>query len=739
MVKATSGGRSAPRRGRQKYAEGEAEHLATPSVGDFFSGRFLCRFCAVAAGLTWAALLVLTGQQFLSQDEAGHPLASGSSKEVNDRIRALEAENENLRQANVVKDQELERKSRLLAVVEQKISDKHPSWSAEQFEDLAGASGVQTTTVPPNLRGAGVKFDSLMPLGKCDFVDDLDYQLSGSGREDMVKQRTTADDCCEVCTKKNLERKGSCMVAIFSSPQDSPPSACWIKGFGQPVLSLSTAVTAVIKPGVKACWPPGHGEIPKVAGPSQGDLEHNSRLNSLQSAMTPSVDRQTIRANAVRDAIKHAWSGYKRLAWGQDEVMPIAGRGRNKGFNHAVTMVDALDTLWIAGLKTEFNEAKDWIVNNLPNKVGGLSGQISVFETTIRTLGGLLSAYDLSGEKPLLDVAVKLGRRILNVVNDKGITPYTFGGGRGGMGCNSLAESGTIQLEMRYLSHVTGDPSFEQKVMKFYETLRGGHASFDGLYPNCYAAGKGKITFGADGDSFYEYLVKVFVQGGRREEEHFLWDMYDQAVDGMEKHMTTVGSDGLTYLGIYNYDGKGGGSLLQEMEHLTCFVPGWLALGAQTPQGEAKRSQRMKLAESIATTCYKMYESQPTGIGPERVKGMMMDLSKTNTKEYILRPEAVEGWWYMFEFTKEDKYREWGWKTFLAIEQWLWVPNGYASLKDVSRRSKMYIDRMESFFLAETLKYLLLLQDPDHTIKLDRYVFNTEAHPLSMLEFAPKP
>jgi len=128
-----------------------------------------------------------------------------------------------------------------------------------------------------------------------------------------------------------------------------------------------------------------------------------------------------------------------------------------------------------------------------------------------------------------------------------------------------------------------------------------------------------------------------------------------------------------------------------------------------------------------------MYERQPTGIGPERVKGMKIDLSATDTKEYILRPEAVEGWWYMYELTGEDMYRDWGWKTFLAFERHLKVPHGYASLRNVRASRPERMDRMESFFLAETLKYLYLLQDPARPVRpLEKHVLNTEAHPFSI-------
>merc|ERR1712232_1288377 len=103
----------------------------------------------------------------------------------------------------------------------------------------------------------------------------------------------------------------------------------------------------------------------------------------------------------------------------------------------------------------------------------------------------------------------------------------------------------------------------------------------------------------------------------------------------------------------------------------------------------------MSLAANIAETCWKMYEQQPTGIAPERVKGMNMDLRTTDTREYILRPEAAESWFYMLQLTGDERYREWGWKTFEAIEKWLKVAHGYASLKDVRSTNKNYMDRME--------------------------------------------
>lgn len=74
------------------------------------------------------------------------------------------------------------------------------------------------------------------------------------------------------------------------------------------------------------------------------------------------------------------------------------------------------------------------------------------------------------------------------------------------------------------------------------------------------------------------------------------------------------------------------------------------------------------------------------------------------------------------------------WEIFENIDKHCRAGVAYGALKDVSRPSAGVDDRMESFYLAETLKYLYLVQDPDNNIDLMKYVFNTEAHPLSLLE-----
>ncbi|CAE8620040.1 unnamed protein product, partial [Polarella glacialis] len=601
---ARTNGVSGSRKVRQKGAVGGDED-STDNGG---WRRSLCWVCAAASALTWIALLFLTGHHFLERAEAEAPapvsqgLGTNRAPEaashhiLKQKADLLESVVAGLRKELDDRDVKVVHLEGQLAAIRQPPPDtrRAPAMGGERPPQDA-APKVQQPPVAAFLRGGPPPLPGLGGRSPCDFRENVDYLTSGA--EDLVQAQVTPEQCCQLCITKNELAPGSCTVSVLSSETDSPPRACWIKG------GSSSDLRAVHKPGVRACWPPGHGLIP-VNPPDPVKLvsEQEKRLQMLSASPGMgfvSVDLLRQRAVAIRGAIRHAWDGYRRLAWGMDELQPIAGRGKMNKFNHAVTMVDSLSTLWIAGLKEEFNEAKAWMAANMASKLRGISGSASVFETTIRTLGGLLSAYDLSRDyledKLFLDLSVQLGHKIVSVVSNAGVTPYTFSGGNGGMGCHSLAESGTIQLEMRYLSHVTGDPSFAERVDKFYALVRG-KKSIDGLYSNCYDSGRGKITMGADGDSFYEYLIKAYVQGGQRDEA--LWGMYDQAVDGMEKHLVKKAED-LTYLGVLQWNGGDTGNYVAEMEHLTCFVPGWLALGANTSKGEQTRSHRMDLAKSI--------------------------------------------------------------------------------------------------------------------------------------------
>lgn len=441
---------------------------------------------------------------------------------------------------------------------------------------------------------------------------------------------------------------------------------------------------------------------------------------------------------AVQDAFRHAWKGYKDFAWGHDELRPIS-KSYSEWFGLGLTLIDALDTMWILGLKEEFEEAKAWVATELSfNK----NVDVNLFESTIRILGGLLSTYHLTGDTLFLDKAKDIGSRLMPAFNTPSKIPYSdVNIGKGTAhpprwtSDSTVAEVTSIQLEFRELSRLTEDPQYQAAVAEVMRQVHKLDGKLDGLVPmfintnNGQFTHQGIYTLGARADSYYEYLLKQWIQGGKKEMQ--LVEDYLQAIEGVQKNLVQKSSpNGLTFVGELSH-----GQFSPKMDHLVCFLPGTLALGAHN----GLPADHMDLAKQLMETCYQMYLQMETGLSPEIVhfnmhQGSIRDIDvKLADRHNLLRPETVESLFYLYRFTKDHKYRDWGWEILQNFNKYTKVSSGgYTSVNNV--RDPDYPsprDKMESFFLGETLKYLYLLFSNDtDLVSLDRYVFNTEAHPL---------
>ncbi|RMX63869.1 hypothetical protein KXD40_003532 [Peronospora effusa] len=470
-----------------------------------------------------------------------------------------------------------------------------------------------------------------------------------------------------------------------------------------------------------------------------------------------SLEQQEARRLAVRNAMIFAWGNYEEYAFGADEIGPKDGRNfSNVWGNIACSLVDGLDTLWIMDLKDEFQRARDYVANKLDfSHLGRDGNSVSVFETIIREVGGLLSAFELSGDAVFMQKAEEI-MDLLTPAYDKNegvfytiFNPYTkkksftswADTGKRWLPClhynfymATIADVGTLQLETRYLSDITGDLKYAEMGDAFYKIVqREGSYNKTGLFPVHFDTVRGEfdtnsslITVGSFGDSFYEYLLKVYIYSGKRQEDKYLREFYDDAVRGIEEYLLYFSiPDNLYFLHEMTVP-----SLSRDlsMSHLACFVPGMLALGTLSEtQDHAKNAKHLELAEKLMETCYQLYHRQATGLSPESVSFPMMQAVDSR---YILRPETVESLFYLYRITKNSKYREYGWKIFEALETHAKTKYGYAVVANVTTLPAQTENKMESFFLAETLKYHYLLQAPESLIPLDEYVFNTEAHPL---------
>ena len=150
--------------------------------------------------------------------------------------------------------------------------------------------------------------------------------------------------------------------------------------------------------------PPNRPPLPPIAPNQQSSSLY---VPSTMPLGRPLDSHKTPRQEAVVNAFRHAWKAYKDYAWGKDEVNPVSHTSSSSFFDMGMTLVDCLDTLWLMGLGEEFQEARDWVEQSLD--VEHKQKTVSLFETNIRVLGGLLSAYHLSEDPMFLDKAVSFG------------------------------------------------------------------------------------------------------------------------------------------------------------------------------------------------------------------------------------------------------------------------------------------------------------------------------------------
>src|SRR5271156_154646 len=415
-------------------------------------------------------------------------------------------------------------------------------------------------------------------------------------------------------------------------------------------------------------------------------------------------------ARRVRQEFLHAWNGYRKYAWGHDALKPLS-REPHDWYGHSLLMtpVDGLDTMILMGLQPQADEARKLIDTQL-----NFDQDVYVkdFEITIRLLGGLLSSYQLTGDKRLLELADDLGRRMLPMFNSPTGLPYEFvnlrtGAARGAV--SNPAEIGSLLIEYGTLSRLTGKQEYYDKakraVVELYRRrarigLVGSGINVEtGLWTNPTAGIMGGI------DSYYEYLLKAAILFGDKDCEQ----MWKESLIAINMYLADERPDGLWY---GQADMNTGKRTTTYYGALDAFFPAVLVLS-----GDMDRAARLQASG------YRMWNV--AGIEPDEFDYVKMQITSA---EYPLRPEIIESAYYLYHSTHDPKYLAMG-QTFLdSLVKYCRTDDGFAALKDV--RTKQKDDAMESFFFAETLKYLYLLFAPPSALDFDSIVFNTEAHPM---------
>ncbi|KAF2405360.1 alpha-mannosidase [Trichodelitschia bisporula] len=475
------------------------------------------------------------------------------------------------------------------------------------------------------------------------------------------------------------------------------------------------------------------------------------------------------RQNAIRETFQRAWKSYHDKAWMKDELSPVSGGFRNRYGGWAATLVDSLDTLWIMDMKPEYEEAVKaaMTINFSPDTLS--QDTISTFETNIRWLGGFLGAYDLTKckDKRLLDKAVEVGDMLYASFDFPNHAPLgtwdvrkaAAGEEQHAVEDGIFAQFGSMSLEFTRLSQLTGDMRYFDAIQRLTNILdqQQNKTRLPGLWPQKYKPDTldftvdNSFTLGANADSAYEYLPKMYALLAGSEPAPQYARMHATAMDAATKHifyrpMTPDNTDVL--LAGKATASDSGISTDSESEHLTFFLGGMLLLSSRLFANASHEDIGLRLARGAAWT----YRASPSGVSGENfhtvacapgpcewnetlwssiaVPGTAKGFTRFGDGRYMLRPEAVESIFYAWRVTGDAAWREVAWTMWEAIDEHTRTEWANAALQNAFQSNQpAKADDMESFWMAETLKYFYLIFSDPGLVSLDEFVLNTEAHP----------
>jgi mannosyl-oligosaccharide alpha-1,2-mannosidase len=461
---------------------------------------------------------------------------------------------------------------------------------------------------------------------------------------------------------------------------------------------------------------------------------------------TPSQRRvREERRVAVRDEFQRTWESYRQFAWGQDELKPFAGEGLDTFGGWGATLVDSLDTLWIMGFKEYFYEAVEAVAAIDFGKSDMKT--ISVFETTIRYLGGMLSAYDLSREPVLLEKAVQLGEMLYRAFDTTNNTPLGMLAiedakimGRSEFPAEfniCFACLGSLTMEFTRLAQITQKSKYYDIVAKISMMMDRTQNStqLPGLWPTSVNAAMEEFnqshsfSIGALADSTYEYFPKMHALLGGVEPVYE--KLYKDSAAMIDKHMLfrasipeeELGAD-LLFCGDVYSPRPGETSLNPYLQHLTCFIGGMFGLAGRLFEDP----HHVDLGAKLTKGCIYTYAATQTGIMPETFSMMPCDsrvscpwnqttwedhrssscisrypssdeetsgatkkecrlpkgFSNIHDARYLLRPEAIESVFIMYRITSDRTYLDHAWNMFVSIINASRTPFANGQVRDVT-------------------------------------------------------
>ncbi|KAI0676455.1 seven-hairpin glycosidase [Trametes maxima] len=456
------------------------------------------------------------------------------------------------------------------------------------------------------------------------------------------------------------------------------------------------------------------------------------------------------RRQDVKDIFLTSWNAYKELAFPHDDLTPISKSFTDGRNGWGASAVDALSTLWIIQEEKIFEEIVDF-ASHIDFTISHTTDTVSIFETTIRYLGGMLSAFELSGQKypALVKQAEVLGTKMSAAfVHTVPFGQLNFNTSTPTIQTSNIAEAGTLTLEWSRLAKYSGNDTFRalaENSVRQIASLPAPIPAFpaQGIDPSTGQSVGAYVTWGGGSDSYLEYLIKYARITNTN--DNLFADTWHTAVDSSIHTLlrqSTVGNH--TYLADLD-DSR---TIRHIGSHLACFMAGNWIMGGKLLNNNTIVNIGLALNEG----CWNTYASTATGIGPEAFGYISSDGDFTGSgdpspgnlefynrngfyilpgdSDYFMRPEVLESNFYAWRATGDVKFFERAVSATNSFATFLKTPTvAFAPINDVDSTDSDFIDDMESFWFAEVLKYLYLTFDDPNRISLDTWVFNTEAHP----------
>jgi len=484
------------------------------------------------------------------------------------------------------------------------------------------------------------------------------------------------------------------------------------------------------------------------------------------------------KAYAIKSAFLHAWHGYAKHALGHDEIQPVSDLPGDSWGGLGATLIDALDTMMLMGIKDEFEEAR----KKLQEVKFDINLQVSFFETTIRHLGGLIGAFEMSkilkpNDDFILSQAVSLAEHLLPAFNTESGIPKSMVNLQSGDIKNYgwtkdrsvLSEVGSNQLEFYAMSEYTNDGKYYSKSANVFNLLYlaqldniANNGGEPGLYSRLieteaasFPKNEKVYSLGGMSDSFYEYTLKVWILTNYNDK--LAIKMYVESINAANEKLLRMVYDKRRRQEPYFFYGEQWYSKFRgKMEELQCFMPGVLALGsyhailreeewkkdpAANPLSEyereliANRDKHLKLAHVLLESCVALYSEMPTGLAAESIEFNENDGWSAKEMKYQLRPETLESLFILYSLTGNQQYRTWSWQIFESIEKYCKTDVAFSGIQDVTEVPPKQDNQMQSYVMAETFKYMFLTFDEyaAKLLPLNQFVFNTEAHPIRII------